>query len=109
MNDSEKIKMLRAALGTCSVLPRSIYQPSQCYWFDEDAVKSALAATVPYHAGQADSDGWITWEGGRRPTDAGKIEVVLRGGSRWTTPRVKYLNWEHTGDNGDIVKYRVVK
>jgi len=45
MTDAEKIKMLREALETC----RFDYDDEEegYYWFDEELVEKALAATVP--------------------------------------------------------------
>ena len=58
---------------------------------------------------QPADDGWIPWEGGRRPVGS---EVVVtarfRFGERITNP-AKALRWFHAYDEGDIIAYRVVK
>ena len=58
---------------------------------------------------QPADDGWIPWEGGRRPVGS---EVVVtarfRFGERITSP-AKALRWFHAYDEGDIIAYRVVK
>ena len=60
-------------------------------------------------APQPADDGWIPWEGGRRPVGS---EVVVtarfRFGGQITNP-AKALRWFHAYDEGDIIAYRVVK
>ena len=67
-----------------------------------DKAEAALAAP-------RSDDGWIPWEGGRRPVGS---EVVVtarfRFGERITSP-AKALRWFHAYDEEDIIAYRVVK
>ena len=73
-------------------------------------MREAIAkAEATLAAPQPADDGWIPWEGGRRPVGS---EVVVtarfRFGERITSP-AKALRWFHAYDEEDIIAYRVVK
>ena len=59
-------------------------------------------------AAQPDADGWIPWEGGDVcPVAHGWVGVKHRSG--WCGKRlVEVCRWEHTGDEYDIIAYRLV-
>lgn len=51
---------------------------------------------------------WIEWNGGAMPVGGdADVEYVLRDGYEDTTDAAS-LDWNQEGNNGDIVKYRVV-
>lgn len=55
-----------------------------------------------------DKRGWIAWNGGGIPVPfETKAEVKLRNGACFTGRAGRY-SWEHDGNSGDIVAYRVV-
>ena len=72
-------------------------------------MREAIAKAEAALAAPRSDDGWIPWEGGRRPVGS---EVVVtarfRFGERITIP-AKALRWFHAYDEGDIIAYRVVK
>ena len=72
-------------------------------------MREAIAKAEAALAAPRSDDGWIPWEGGRRPVGS---EVVVtarfRFGERITSP-AKALRWFHAYDEGDIIAYRVVK
>ena len=71
--------------------------------------RQSIAKAEAALAAPRSDDGWIPWEGGRRPVGS---EVVVtarfRFGERITSP-AKALRWFHAYDEGDIIAYRVVK
>ena len=72
-------------------------------------MREAIAKAEAALAAPRSDDGWIPWEGGRRPVGS---EVVVtarfRFGERITSP-AKALRWFHAYDEEDIIAYRVVK
>lgn len=74
-----------------------------------DKARAAIAKAEAILAATQSDDGWIPWEGGRRPVGS---EVVVtarfRFGERITSP-AKALRWFHAYDEGDIIAYQVVK
>lgn len=56
----------------------------------------------------ANADGWIEWEGGKRPVDLDvRVEVRFRSGST-AIDEASWWNWNHIGDDHDIIAYRVI-
>ncbi|VDO06508.1 unnamed protein product [Brugia timori] len=51
-------------------------------------------------------DRWIKWEGGDRPVDC-NVQVMFRDGYISDCYSADVV-WNHSGSNGDIIKYRVV-
>lgn len=50
---------------------------------------------------------WIEWSGGGCPVQTGLlVECKFRNGKGGTAPSDKF-SWEHTGDQWDLVEYRV--
>ena len=72
-------------------------------------MREAIAKAEAALAAPRSDDGWIPWEGGRRPVGS---EVVVtarfRFGERITSP-AKALRWFLAYDEEDIIAYRVVK
>lgn len=70
-----------------------------------------FAAALVREAKAADeSDGWITWGGGRCPVPSGTTtRARFRGGSEFLTATPQCWWWHHTGGVGDLVAYRIEK
>ncbi|MDE2103371.1 MAG: hypothetical protein KGL39_39385 [Patescibacteria group bacterium] len=58
---------------------------------------------------EEDSDGWIPWSGGGCPVPYTEIRVKFRDGDTCAHNALQYLRWDHTGSDGDIIAYRIVK
>lgn len=57
----------------------------------------------------ADSDGWITWSGGKQPVDDDtEVEVRLANGKICMSFAESWF-WNHIDDYSDIVAYRIRK
>lgn len=67
---------------------------------------------VPIDPPQPDPGGWIPWHGGECPVEPETmVEARLRDGFK-TQQRTAHKfrwRWEHTGESGDIIAYRVVQ
>ena len=57
------------------------------------------------------SDGWIKWDGGECPVESDwLVSIKFRDGDTYPPETgMHVLFWEHVGNNGDIIAYRVVK
>lgn len=56
-----------------------------------------------------DGEGWVSWNGGDRPPcdDNDLVCVALRvGDASVVGEKAKYWDWEHRGEDSDIVKWR---
>ncbi len=52
---------------------------------------------------------WIEWAGGEQPAGRqDRVEVRFRDGTQDNGPSGIY-GWDHDGEDGDIIAYRVVK
>jgi hypothetical protein len=60
---------------------------------------------------EAEEEGWIDWHGeGDCPVDGEvMVEAWLRDGSRDAIIKAKTWDWTHTDNDGDIIRYRVIK
>jgi len=55
-------------------------------------------------------DGWVEWNGGKRPVDSTTlIQVRFRNGEERLSPAKHNFEWRHCGSVFDIIAYRVVK
>lgn len=57
-----------------------------------------------------DADGWIEWNGGECPVDGNEIIDIRYPESREEfSAKAKFRRWNHCGDKGDIIAYRLHK
>lgn len=55
-------------------------------------------------------DGWIAWNGGDCPVaDGTKTEMKFRTGVVAVDSNPEEWKWAHSGQDGDIIAYRIVK
>lgn len=60
-------------------------------------------------APRANADGWVRHRGGKCPVDGEiKVETRQRGGQK-VVDQARDFWWEHRGNNGDIMAYRIHK
>lgn len=82
---------------------------NQCGETCERAKLCAVCA-APLEQATPDQDGWIEWNGGRRPV--GQYELVsvkTRGGGCALREKAICFRWNHADHPEDIIAYRVVK
>ena len=66
--------------------------------------KAAMAEPQP------DSDGWIKWEGGKRPVDADTlVDCNLRDGYVEGCQKASFFDWSDIDSDTDIIAYRIVE
>lgn len=70
------------------------------------AAKAEAAMACP----QPDSDGWIKWEGGKRPVDADTlVDCKLRDGYVEGCQKASFFDWSDIDSDSDIIAYRIVE
>lgn len=56
----------------------------------------------------ADADGWIEWKGVEYPVPVGtRVNVRFADGTESYQDTVQSLIWQHIGDGGDIIAYKL--
>lgn len=57
-----------------------------------------------------DTDGWIEWSGGKQPISSDReLAVKFRDGTVMTETHSDCWVWSHSGDDDDIIAYRVIE
>lgn len=71
---------------------------------DADQVTDRAASVHP-----SDESAWMKWHGGPSPVRADKFVRVRCANGTEKSGRVSYFGWFHTGDQADIIAYRLLK
>ena len=76
-----------------------------------EAEVERLRAQLQQSSPQPADDDWIPWEGKGYPLiwPGALIKVKTSGGAEHGEEPALLFHWSHTGDDGDIIAYRVVQ
>lgn len=97
------------ALADAIQIPRNLFVCDDGRSVPQTVARVLEALAAEKEASAPSGDGWIKWEGGKRPVSVEKtVEVFLADGTRDTDFAVN-LYWHHGGASYDIVAYRVVE
>jgi hypothetical protein len=64
-----------------------------------------------FYIGERGDDGWISWSGGPNPVPGKLVDTRFRGDplSEGNSDPSGMWTWEHDGDDGDIIAFRLVE
>ena len=76
----------------------------------EEARSTIGKAEAEMACPQPDSDGWIKWEGGKRPVDADTlVDCKLRDGYVEGCQKASLFDWSDIYSDSYIIAYRIVE